>query len=180
MKTLVIIGHPGLEHSRINAAWMKAAISLPDEEVLVHDLNRAMQSDGFFHVEAEHKLLRVADRLILQFPLWWYMPPYLLKRWMDTVWTEGFGYGNRGDKMKHLRIDVAVSCGAPEVAFAETPLRTYLSYIAGSARFIQATPGRLFALYDADRIGREDPEALRKSCEEYKEFVMGRQEGIQL
>ena len=180
MKTLVVIGHPDLQTSRVNKAWMKAAISLPDEEVLVHDLNNAMQEDGFFDLESEQRLLLRADRVILQFPLWWYMPPYLLKRWMDTVWSEGFGWGEGGDKMRHLRIDVAVSCGAPEVAFSGTSLLTYLSYIPGSIDFIQAKRGKLFALYNADEVGKNDPEALMRSCEDYKAFITNDNIGIRL
>lgn len=29
------------------------------------------------------------DRIVLQFPLYWYMPPAIMKMWMDTVWAEG-------------------------------------------------------------------------------------------
>ena len=180
MKTLVVVGHPDLKASHVNKAWLKAASELPHREVLVHNLSRAMQDDGFFDLRTEHKLLLMADRIILQYPLWWYMPPYLMKRWMDTVWSEGFGWGEGGDKMKHLRIDVAVSCGAPEAAFSGTSLLTYLSYIPGSIDFVQARRGQLFSLYDADNVGSGDPEALRRSCEEYQAFIMGEREGIQL
>jgi NAD(P)H dehydrogenase (quinone) len=38
------------------------------------------------------KLLR-ADMLILQFPLWWYAMPAILKGWVDRVYAYGFAYG---------------------------------------------------------------------------------------
>ena len=178
MKTLVVVGHPAIESSYVNKAWREAAISLPDEDVLVHTLSKSLDYDGFFDVAAEQKLLLVADRVILQFPMWWYMPPYIMKRWMDTVWTEGFGWGKGGDKMRHIRIDVAVSCGAPEVAFSKPTLMEYLSYIPGSIDFLQAKRGELFCLYDADNVGKNDPEALRKSCEDYKRFILGDLKGL--
>ncbi|MCI6279064.1 MAG: NAD(P)H-dependent oxidoreductase [Porphyromonas sp.] len=179
MKTLVVVGHPNLGKSLVNRAWRETAIALPDEDVLVHTLADTV-SRGLFDVAEEQRLLVAADRLILQFPLWWYMPPAVLKKWMDTVWTEGFAYGEGGDKLRHLRIDVAVSCGAPEVAFSGTSLRTYLSYIPGSIDFVQAIKGELFALYDADNIARNHPEALAKSCEDYEAFVLGTRHGTQL
>jgi NAD(P)H dehydrogenase (quinone) len=44
-------------------------------------------------VLAEHAKLRRADVLILQFPLWWFSLPAILKGWIDRVWACGFAYG---------------------------------------------------------------------------------------
>lgn len=38
------------------------------------------------------KLLR-ADAVILQFPLWWYSMPAIMKGWVDRVYANGFAYG---------------------------------------------------------------------------------------
>jgi NAD(P)H dehydrogenase (quinone) len=42
--------------------------------------------------EEQAKLLE-ADVLLLQFPLWWYSMPAILKGWIDRVYAYGFGYG---------------------------------------------------------------------------------------
>jgi hypothetical protein len=34
-----------------------------------------------------------ADALILQFPLWWFAMPAILKGWVDRVFAYGFAYG---------------------------------------------------------------------------------------
>ena len=39
------------------------------------------------------ELLRWADALILQFPIWWFGPPAIIKGWMDRVFLPGFAYG---------------------------------------------------------------------------------------
>jgi NAD(P)H dehydrogenase (quinone) len=44
-------------------------------------------------VKAEQKKLLWADVLILQFPLWWYAMPAILKGWVDRVYAYGFAYG---------------------------------------------------------------------------------------
>lgn len=44
-------------------------------------------------VKAEHEKLLWADMLILQFPLWWYTMPAILKGWVDRVYAYGFAYG---------------------------------------------------------------------------------------
>jgi NAD(P)H dehydrogenase (quinone) len=44
-------------------------------------------------VKAEIEKLRWADALILQFPLWWFSMPAILKGWVDRVFAYGFAYG---------------------------------------------------------------------------------------
>jgi NAD(P)H dehydrogenase (quinone) len=41
----------------------------------------------------EQRKLAAADLVVLQFPLWWYGPPAILKGWFDRVLTNGFAYG---------------------------------------------------------------------------------------
>ncbi len=44
-------------------------------------------------VQAEQDKLLRADALILQFPLWWFTMPAILKGWIDRVYAHGFAYG---------------------------------------------------------------------------------------
>ncbi len=44
-------------------------------------------------IEAEQQKLLWADTLILQFPLWWFSMPAILKGWIDRVYAYGFAYG---------------------------------------------------------------------------------------
>src|SRR3954469_21660587 len=44
-------------------------------------------------VKAEIEKLLWADVLILQFPLWWFTMPAILKGWVDRVYSYGFAYG---------------------------------------------------------------------------------------
>lgn len=48
-------------------------------------------------VAAEHAKLATAELLVLQFPLWWYAPPAILKGWLDRVLTDSFAYDNELD-----------------------------------------------------------------------------------
>jgi NAD(P)H dehydrogenase (quinone) len=45
-------------------------------------------------VRAEQAKLAAAELLVIQFPLWWYGPPAILKGWFDRVLTAGFAYGD--------------------------------------------------------------------------------------
>jgi NAD(P)H dehydrogenase (quinone) len=59
----------------------------------------AASRDGFAtdtltaDVKAEQEKLLWADALILQFPLWWFTMPAILKGWVDRVFAYGFAYG---------------------------------------------------------------------------------------
>lgn len=43
-------------------------------------------------IRAEQHKLRTADTVLLQFPLWWYGMPAILKGWFDRVFTSGFAF----------------------------------------------------------------------------------------
>ncbi|CAN5177245.1 NAD(P)H-dependent oxidoreductase [soil metagenome] len=44
-------------------------------------------------IALEQDKLRWADAVILQFPLWWFSMPAILKGWIDRVYAYGFAYG---------------------------------------------------------------------------------------
>lgn len=52
-------------------------------------------------VVAEQEKLLWADAVILQFPLWWYTMPAILKGWVDRVFSCGFAYGVGEHNDKH-------------------------------------------------------------------------------
>jgi len=44
-------------------------------------------------IALEQDKLRWADTVILQFPLWWYSMPAIMKGWVERVYAYGFAYG---------------------------------------------------------------------------------------
>ncbi|MBR8712780.1 NAD(P)H-dependent oxidoreductase [Porphyromonas levii] len=169
MKTIVIVGHPDLSTSIVNRKWVEALRPYEGEGLKVHRLDKALKEDGTFDLEKEQALLEQYDRIVLQFPLYWYMPPAIMKLWMDTVWAEGWAWGDCPHALKGIIIEAATSCGAPEVAFSGTSLASYLSFVGGSAGFVQAVGGDYFAFYGAGSPGYE--ERLAENCKEYIKFI---------
>lgn len=43
-------------------------------------------------IVAEQEKIAWADLVLLQYPMWWFGPPAILKGWFDRVLTRGFGY----------------------------------------------------------------------------------------
>jgi NAD(P)H dehydrogenase (quinone) len=67
---------------------------------------------------AEQEKLFWSDVLLLQFPLWWFSVPAILKGWVDRVFTMGRVYGggkwyNRG-ALQGRRAMCALTTGGPE------------------------------------------------------------------
>ncbi|KAI9835250.1 MAG: hypothetical protein M1819_002394 [Sarea resinae] len=56
--------------------------------------SEATASDGLTEdVKSEQAKLLWADTVILQFPLWWFSMPAILKGWVERALSCGFGYG---------------------------------------------------------------------------------------
>jgi glutathione-regulated potassium-efflux system ancillary protein KefG len=110
MKTLVIVAHPNLEQSKVNITWMNRLQQ--EENVTVHNLY-AQYPTYEIDVEKEQHLLLEHDRIVLQFPFYWYSSPALLKQWQDVVLTYGFAYGSSGNKLHGKDLILAISTGGP-------------------------------------------------------------------
>lgn len=66
-----------------------------DERLYVaHASKQALQTGTLSaDVRAEHDKLARADLVVMQFPLWWYGTPAILKGWIDRVLVRGYAYG---------------------------------------------------------------------------------------
>lgn len=68
---------------------------LPDERMRIAYASGAAFLAGTLtdDVKAEQAKLLWADTVILQFPLWWYSMPAILKGWVERVYSAGFAFG---------------------------------------------------------------------------------------
>lgn len=72
MKTLVLVFHPHLEKSQVNRKLMDIANETGDVTVIDE---YAEYPDFHINVEREQKLIESHDRIVLQFPFYWYRLP---------------------------------------------------------------------------------------------------------
>jgi NAD(P)H dehydrogenase (quinone) len=95
-----------------------------------HYLKRQLEEKAAFElgthahdIVLEQEKLLAADLVILQFPLWWFSMPAILKGWVDRVMSMGFAYG--GGKwydqggLKGRRAMLALTTGGPESSYSE-------------------------------------------------------------
>ncbi|QPC45671.1 NAD(P)H-dependent oxidoreductase [Mangrovibacillus cuniculi] len=114
MKILVIVAHPSINESIVNkhlaTRWSQ------EENVTVHYLYTEYP-DRKIDVQREQELLLAHDRILFQFPLYWYSSPSLLKEWQDVVLEYGWAYGTQGTKLHGKEFGLIISTGGPETAY---------------------------------------------------------------
>lgn len=83
----------------------------------------ASQNEGFESLLSEEmKKLTQADRLIFNFPLWWWGMPAILKGWVDRVMAYGvayggdYGYYNEG-RFINSKAMICTTTGSPELVY---------------------------------------------------------------
>jgi NAD(P)H dehydrogenase (quinone) len=73
-------------------------------------------------VRREIEKLDRADLLVVQYPMWWYQPPAILKGWLDRVLTYGGVYTSQvrydTGRYKGRRALLSVTTGGPQETFA--------------------------------------------------------------
>ncbi|GAA0692197.1 NAD(P)H-dependent oxidoreductase [Kitasatospora atroaurantiaca] len=107
-RTLVLLAHPTTAQSRNNTALADAVRELPN--VTVHDLY-AEYPDHRIDVAREQQLAEQHDRIVFQFPFYWYSTPALLKQWQDEVLLWGWAYGTEGNALRGKTLQVVTTTG---------------------------------------------------------------------
>ena len=114
MKALVILAHPKIAESRINRRLIEEVRKHP--EITVHELYPSCPDWGI-DVAREQELLEKHDRIVFQFPLYWYSTPPLLKKWQDDVLTYGWAYGSQGKMLQGKELLIATSIGGRQEVY---------------------------------------------------------------
>ena len=107
---LVLVAHPQLRQSRVNAALMAAAAQIDAARVDVCDLY-ARYPDYFIDIAAEQARLSAARLIVWQYPVQWYGMPALMKLWLDEVFAFGWAYGPGGTALQGKPLWPVLSTG---------------------------------------------------------------------
>lgn len=85
MKTLVIIAHPDLSNSGSQTFLVETVRYWTKADIL--DITALYKEARFTPVSEQQRLLKY-DRIIFQFPLYWYQAPAILKLYIDEVFDD--------------------------------------------------------------------------------------------
>jgi glutathione-regulated potassium-efflux system ancillary protein KefG len=114
-KTIVVHGHRNPLESVFGKALFESAMALPG--VTGHTLMEAYP-DYKIDGEKERALLADHANIVLQFPLYWYSSPAIVKEWLDEVLSRGWAYGG-GQALAGKKLMLAVTTGGPEQVYQQ-------------------------------------------------------------
>lgn len=106
MKTLILVAHPDIENSTTQKFFQTSLVNFDD--VTYHPISIPI------NIEEEQQLLRSNDRIIFQFPLFWYSAPALLKTWQDEVLSTSF---INSPSLKGKELGIVVTTGSAKKDF---------------------------------------------------------------
>jgi len=173
MKTLVISIHSAPENSVINKRWIEELKKHP-EKYSVRDLH-SLYPDEKIDVEQEQLWIESHDKIIFQFPFYWFNCPPLFKKWLDVVLTHGWAYGSGSPyKLAGKKIALSITAGINEEDYQAagrykytlkqltTPFETTFDYVKAEYK-------PLFAFYGAEH--NATTERIEKSTLDYISFI---------
>ncbi|UFH31548.1 NAD(P)H-dependent oxidoreductase [Chryseobacterium sp. C-71] len=173
MKTLVIVTHPKMEESLINKRWVEELNKFP-EKYVVHELYKAYP-DEILDIKKEQELIEAYDKIIFQFPFYWFSSPSLLKKWFDEVLLHGWAYGSKsGYKVAGKKVALAISAGVDDEDFkADGKYRyTVIEFTRPfelSFEYIKADYQKPFVYYGMEH--NTSPEWIERSVPMYLDFL---------
>ncbi|MED3867076.1 NAD(P)H-dependent oxidoreductase [Priestia megaterium] len=171
MKTLVLVFHPGLTTSRANQLLTEEMEK--QENVTIHRVYE-VYPDEQLDVGAEQRLLENHDRIVLQFPFYWYSTPPLLKKWEDAVLSYGWAFGSKGNRLHGKDLLIAVTTGAAEENYS--PEGNFKYTVSELLRPLQATSNLIgtrylkpYVLYGVNQLSDEQ---LAQSAKNYVVYAL--------
>ena len=110
-KILVVVAHPNIDSSIANKTILEKFQKLhPDAEI---DHLYKLYPDFKIDMKKEQEKLIKADYIILQFPMFWYNAPALMRQWFESVLEHGFAYGSKGKALEGKKLILSITTGSP-------------------------------------------------------------------
>lgn len=153
-KTLIVITHPNIQESIVNKRWIKELQKYP-QDFTIHELYKKYP-DHKVSISAEQALIEQHESIVLQFPIYWFNCPPLLKEWLDQVFSHGWAYGSKGNKLENRKIALAVTAGGhltQDYGYQgnyKYPLTDILRPFEMTANYVKANYCHYFCYYGAE------------------------------
>lgn len=169
MKTLILISHPKFEDSGTQQFLKTSFYSLDDVKYQVID-ELYGQSDGI-NIEKEQSALKGFDRIIFQFPMYWYSSPASLKQFMDDVFTRNYIVANRSVKTKQLGIVVTLGDAKADFQAGGSEQFTISELLRPLQAFAHKAGMQYLKPLVVDQFGYMDPEQKEKLLIDYLQYL---------
>ncbi|MGN8772248.1 NAD(P)H-dependent oxidoreductase [Paenibacillus barengoltzii] len=124
-------------------------------------------------VEKEQRILLQYDRIVFQFPFYWYSCPPLLKKWFDDVLTFGWAYGPGGGNLLGKEFMLAIMTGGTEVSYRSggDNSSTISEFLRPIEKTLARCNGTLLPAFVAYGVKRASAAELAETAAKYMEFI---------
>jgi glutathione-regulated potassium-efflux system ancillary protein KefG len=168
-KTLVINGHRTPRESVFGKVLFDSVTALPF--VTGHTLIEAypeLKINGDY----ERNLLSEHENIVLQFPLYWYSSPAIVKEWLDEVLSRGWAYGG-GQALAGKKLMLAITTGGPEKVYQHGganlfTIHEYLRPFEQTANLCGMKWEEPFVMFGVRYL---DEESIKQHCSNYQERI---------
>lgn len=157
MKILVVVSHPDLANSVVNKRWIEELKK--EDDIKIRNLDE-LYPNRHIDIEVEKKYLEEAERVVFQFPFYWYNMPGIMRDYFDKVLEFKWAYGPNGEALKGKEFLVAISVGAPQYSYQGGSYNNFtitelLRPLEATANAIQMIYLPYFAVFDTPRLKEE-------------------------
>ena len=175
-KVLVILAHDDMNISRVNKRFAQELEN--DSNIEVRDI-KALYPDYKIDIAAEQDAIRKADKIVFQFPMFWFNAPSILKEWMDKVYALGFAFdvtkeGYQRRELNGKEFMLAVSMGGAQEAYDGEKVKSVnecLTPYIYTSKFIGMKVVEPFYIYGAMSRGLDD-EKLETAATNFKAAII--------
>ncbi|EDR9797663.1 NAD(P)H-dependent oxidoreductase [Salmonella enterica subsp. enterica serovar Zongo] len=171
---LIILAHPNIENSIANKSII-AELQSRLADVEIRDIFKLNPNYRINEKEEQSALLR-HDLIILQYPMYWYNMPAILKIWFDQVFTYQFAYGSKGDKLKDKSLLPSLTVGQPEQNFKQKDnlslMDNLLMPIQKTAHYTQMKYINPFILYDIATVTGHTESEIKSKAKVHSEKLI--------
>jgi len=159
---LVILAHPNFDQSIANKTIIEQ-LSRNHPNLEIRNIHQ-LYPDYKIDIAAEQAALLRHDLIILQYPMYWFNMPAILKIWLDNVFSYQFAYGSEGDKLKSKQLLISLTVGQPEKNFIQENgdhlIADFLQALKHSAQYTQMKYHEPHILYEVSTVSGFTPETI--------------------
>ncbi|MBL4592588.1 MAG: NAD(P)H-dependent oxidoreductase [Flavobacteriales bacterium] len=131
-KTLMILTHPKIDESIGNR--IISNVIAKQENTEVRHLDK-LYPDFKINIKAEQEALLKADTIIIQYPIFWYSTPAILKQWIDQVIQFGFAFGDDNYNLEGKKLIASFTIGSPVKDYPQEIIDKIIFHLQGLAEY---------------------------------------------
>jgi len=165
----MIFTHPSIDYSIGNKIITDTFLAEKNTEIRHLD---KLYPDFKIDAKAEQAALLTADTIVLQYPLFWYSTPALLKQWIDHVLQFGFAFGGKNYKLEGKKMIISFTMGSSIKEFPPEVIEKITFQFKGIAKYCRMEyAGEVFS-NDINNYSEEAEEKAKENANKHAKKLL--------